>query len=59
MPVLNNVEDILPAFGIPAFKIAFLGVGRQVHKTTFATLQTGKHLSYHFLFYPPLNIQKC
>jgi hypothetical protein len=57
MPVLNNAQDILSAFGIPAFKITFLSVGRQIHETTLAALQTGKRLSHHFLSSPLLTIQ--
>jgi hypothetical protein len=58
MPVLNDAQDILPAFGIPAFKIAFLSISRQIHETTLAALHTGKRLCLHFLSSPVRNIQK-
>lgn len=52
MPVFDDVRDILPVFGMPAVKIIFLGIGRQIDKATLTTLQTGKLLFHNWYLFP-------
>jgi hypothetical protein len=56
MAVFNDIQNILPIFGMPAVIITLLGIGRQIDKTTFAALQTGKRLSHNLYLSPILNL---
>jgi hypothetical protein len=38
MPVIDDIQDVLPVFGAPAVKIFLPGISSQIDKTTFAAL---------------------
>jgi len=46
--VIDDVQDVLPVFGTPAFKILLLRIRSQINKTTLAASQTGKRLFHNF-----------
>jgi hypothetical protein len=47
--VIDDVQDVLPVFGTPSFKIILLRISSQINKTTLAASQTSKRL-FHNLY---------
>jgi hypothetical protein len=52
MAVPDDVQNVLPVFCLPAFKILLLGISSQIGETTLAAAQAGKRF-FHNL--PPLS----